>query len=95
MFDVIVTQRIKPGTEGDVEILLQQLKLEVLAGESGCLRYEAYRSEAPATYVVLGRWVDEAAARAHLHLDHTTRALSRLADYADERFKMTRLAPLR
>jgi quinol monooxygenase YgiN len=94
MFDVIVTQRVKPGSEGQVDTLLRELRAEVLNKENGCVRYEAYCSEAPSTFVVLGRWRDETAARAHLHEEHTSRALSRLAEYAEERFKMMRLTPL-
>lgn len=94
MHDVIVTQLIKPGCEAEVESLLWELAKEVRANDKGCLRYEWYRSEVPCTYVLLGRWIDRSSAVSHQNAPHTTRALTKLADYADDRFKLTQLTSL-
>jgi quinol monooxygenase YgiN len=94
MFDVIVTQKIESGREAEAEEILRELSAATLALDTGCVRYEWYRSETRGTYVLIGRWTDEAAARVHVQATHTTTALLKLADCADEKFRMTRLAVL-
>jgi len=95
MIDIVCTQRIKPGMEERAENLLREAEQQTLANDKGCERYEWYRAEEPGTYILIERWTDIAAARAHLATPHMTSILKELAGLAPERFTIKRLARLR
>jgi quinol monooxygenase YgiN len=94
MFDVVVTQRVKPGKEQEFEALARQLEANTLANDKGCLRYEWYRAETPQTYILVERWTDQAAAQTHLKADHFTALLPKLRECVPEPFSITRLMRL-
>ncbi|HEV2549913.1 MAG TPA: putative quinol monooxygenase [Stellaceae bacterium] len=94
MFDVVVTQRVKPGKEQEFEALVRQLEANTLANDKGCLRYEWYRAETPQTYILVERWTDQAAAQTHLKAEHVTALLSRIRECVPEPFSFTRLTRL-
>lgn len=94
MIDVIATQRIKPGTEAEVEALLRQTEHDTLANDKGCLRYEWYRSQEPCAYVLIERWEDGASVQAHFKAPHLAKALAALEPYAVEKFTVQRLSRL-
>jgi quinol monooxygenase YgiN len=68
--NIVVTRRIHPGKEAEVEILLKEAEAATIAHDKGCLRYEWYRVETPHTYILLERWTDRAAVEAHLQAPH-------------------------
>lgn len=94
MLDLICTQRITPGTEAQVEKLLREAEKETLAHDKGCERYEWYRGQEPDTYVLVERWTDLEAAKAHLGSAHMTRLLSELTKIVPEKFTINRLSRL-
>jgi quinol monooxygenase YgiN len=94
MFDVVVTQRVNPGKEQEFEALARQIEKNTLANDSGCLRYEWYRSAEPQTYILIERWTDQAAAQAHLAADHLTALRPKLSECVPEKFRATFLTRL-
>lgn len=94
MFDVLVTQRVIPGKEQEFEALVRQLEANTLANDPGCLRYEWYRSAEPHTYVLIERWMDQAAAQAHLKAAHMTALLPKIRECVPEPFSINRLTRL-
>lgn len=96
MLDIVCTQRIKPGTEAQVEDLLRDAEQQTLAHDKGCERYEWYRGQEPNTYILIERWTDREAAMAHLRSQHMTRLLEALNAIVPETFtvnRLTRLSP--
>ena len=94
MINVIVTLRIKSGSEARAEELLRELETETAENDKGCLRYQWYRAEQPGTYYLLERWSDQAAIDAHLKAAHMARLLPQIAECAEEQFAAVRLTRL-
>jgi quinol monooxygenase YgiN len=92
MIDIIATQRVNAGMEKVFEALTGELTANTLSRDSGCLRYEWYRADAPQTYILFERWADKAAAQAHLSSDHLAALMPRLRDCVPEKFTFMRLA---
>jgi quinol monooxygenase YgiN len=65
--NAFATLRVQDGKEGQVEAILRDLQATTLANDKGCLRYEWYRASTPQTYILLERWIDQAAAQQHLN----------------------------
>ncbi len=94
MINVIVTLRIKAGSEARAEALLRELETETAENDKGCLRYQWYRAEQPGIYYLLERWSDQAAIDAHLEAAHMARLLPQIAECAVEKFTAIRLTRL-
>jgi len=65
--NAVATLQVQAGKEGQVEAILRDLQAATLANDKGCLRYEWYRASTPQTYILLERWIDQAAAQQHLN----------------------------
>src|SRR5258708_27967113 len=91
MIDIIATQRVNAGMEEAFEALTRELTANALSRDSGCLRYEWYRADAPQTYILVERWADQAAVQAHLSADHLAALMPRLRDCVPEKFTFMRL----
>ena len=72
-----MTQRVQAGKEKEMEAILRDLQAATLANDKGCLRYEWYRASTPQTYILLERWVDQAAAQQHLNAPHVVSAVEK------------------
>lgn len=63
---VVATLVVQAGKEKEFEDVFGALREQVLANEDGCEMYDLYKSKADAsTYVVMERYKDEAALKAH------------------------------
>ena len=76
--NALATQRVQAGKEKETEAILRDLQAATLANDKGCVRYEWYRASTPQTYILVERWVDQAAAQEHLNAPHVVSALQRL-----------------
>jgi quinol monooxygenase YgiN len=94
MIDLIVTQRVHPGMEQAFEELAREFTANTLAKDKGCLRYEWYRAETPQTYILMERWTDVAAVKAHLAAEHIVSLKPKLQECVPEEFFVTRLSQL-
>ena len=94
MINLIVTLQVTPGLESKAEGLLRELETETTENDKGCLRYQWYRAEQPATYYLLERWTDQAALDAHFKAPHMARLLPQITACAVEKFTSTRLTRL-
>ena len=92
--DIVVTLRVRAGWEGEAEALLREMEAATLAHDEGCLRYEWYRAETPQTYILLERWTDQEAVRAHLRAPHMTASFDRMKPMLPEPFTPLVLAKL-
>jgi quinol monooxygenase YgiN len=75
--NALATQRVQAGKEKEMEAILRDLQAATLANDKGCLRYEWYRASTPQTYILLERWVDQAAAQQHLNAPHVVSAVEK------------------
>jgi quinol monooxygenase YgiN len=78
MIDMIVTQRMNLGMEDGFEAVARQLEAGTPAHDQGCRRYEWYRSGELRTFILLGRWTEEASAQAHLRAPHFSPLMPKL-----------------
>ena len=92
--NIVVTQRIHPGKEAEYEALIRQMEAATLANDKGCLRYEWYRAEEAQTYILIERWTDQAAVRAHLQALHMIAIREKIEPLVPEKFTALRLAKL-
>jgi quinol monooxygenase YgiN len=92
MLDLLVTQRVKPGMEKEFEQVIREVEANTRAHDRGCLRYEWYRAEAPQTYILIERWTDLDAAKAHLSADHLTSLMPKFRACVPENFIVLGLA---
>ena len=92
--DIVVTLRVHAGREADAEALLREMEAATVAHDKGCLRYEWYRAETPQTYILLERWTDPAAVRAHLQAPHMTASFERMKSMLPGPFTPVVLAKL-
>jgi quinol monooxygenase YgiN len=59
---VTAVQHVRPGKEGDVETLMQDLTTRVMANEPGCMTFDYVRSnDNEHTYLVIEQYADDAA----------------------------------
>lgn len=94
MLDIVVTQKVKPGMENAFEALAKEVEQNTLAKDAGCLRYEWYRGSEPHTFILIERWVDEAAAQAHLKAPHLQALNPKIRECVLEKFAVNRLVRL-
>lgn len=63
---VVATLIVQAGKEKEFEEIFAGLRQQVLDNEDGCEMYDIYKSKSDAsTYVVMERYKDEAALKAH------------------------------
>jgi len=68
---VVATLIVQPGKEAEFEAAFKELRSQVLANEAGCEMYDFYKSKADAsTYVVMERYKDQDALKAHGESEH-------------------------
>jgi len=65
MLGVIATLRIKPGANREFEAAMAKLQEAVRANEPGNKLYALHKTDDPTVYVMLERYVDQAAVEAH------------------------------
>jgi quinol monooxygenase YgiN len=91
MMDMVVTQRVNAGMEEAFEAIARQLAANTLSQDKGCLRYEWFRADAPQTYILIERWMDQAAAQAHLKADHFAALMPKFMECVPEKFSVMKL----
>ena len=70
MLSVVATLQIKEGKEEEFEGVMRELAEKTRANEPGCQLYSLHRSKHPQTYVVLERYDDQDAFKAHAASEH-------------------------
>lgn len=91
MLGVVATIKVKPGMEQEFEAVAKELVAKVNANEPGCKLYALHHGEAPATYVFMERYVDQAAVDAHRAADHFKTLGRKMGEYMDGRPDVLRL----
>jgi quinol monooxygenase YgiN len=76
---VVATLQIKEDKQAEFEQVMRDLAAKVLANEAGCRHYQLCRSKKPGTYVVMERYQDDEAFRAHSQTDYFKAAAARMA----------------
>jgi quinol monooxygenase YgiN len=85
MMAIVATIKVKPGMEAEFETEAKTLVARVTAGEPGCKLYTLCRSQTPSTYVMLERYVDQAAIDFHRGTSHYKEVGARMGRYMDGR----------
>ena len=67
---VVATVQAKAGQEAEFKAAALQLVAAVRANEPGCLLYTLNQGDAPASFVFMERYADEAALAAHRGTEH-------------------------
>ena len=91
---ILVTQRVLPGKEAELEGILRTSRERTLADDEGCLRYEWYRSSEPQTYMLFERWTSQAAVEAHLATPRMKAMFESRQAIAPEKFSYAYLVEL-
>lgn len=91
MLAVFVTIKVKPGSEAAFEKVAKALVAKVNADEPGCKLYELSRSDQPATYHFMERYVDQDAVAAHRASDHFKTLGREMGQYMDGQSTILRL----
>jgi quinol monooxygenase YgiN len=84
MLAVFVTIKVKPGTEADFEKVAKELVAKVHANEPGCKLYELSRSDEPATFHFMERYVDHDAVTAHRATEYFKSLGRQMGQYMDD-----------
>ena len=91
MLGVVATIKVKPGMEKEFEVVAKELVAKVNANEPGCTLYALHHGEAPATYVFMERYVDQAAVDAHRATEYFKALGRKMGEYMDGRADVLRL----
>src|SRR5262245_20936238 len=95
MLGVVATLKVKPGMERDFEAVARELVAKVNASEPGCKLYALHRrddgAEGSPTYVIMERYVDQAAVEAHRATEHFKRLGRKMGEYMEGRAEVMRL----
>lgn len=91
---ILVTQRVLPGKEEELESILRESRARTLAEDEGCLRYEWYRSSDPQTYVLFERWTSQRAVERHLATPRMVAMFESRQAIAPERFAFSYLTTI-
>lgn len=68
---IVATLTVQAGKEAEFEEIFKGLREQVLANEPGCEMYDVYKSKADGTvYVIMERYKDDAALKAHGESDY-------------------------
>jgi quinol monooxygenase YgiN len=85
MMAIVATIKVKPGMEAEFEADAKALVAKVNAGEPGCKLYTLCRSQTPNTYVMLERYVDQAAIDFHRSTSHYKEVGVKIGKYMEGR----------
>lgn len=85
MMAIIATIKVKPEMAAEFEIEAKTLVAEVNASEGGCKLYTLCRSQTPNIYVLLERYVDQAAIDFHRTTSHYKEVGAKIGKYMDGR----------
>jgi len=85
MMAIVATIKVKPGMEAEFEAEAKTLVAKVNAGEPGCKLYTLCRSQTPSTYVMLERYVDQAAIDFHRSTTHYREVGAKIGKFMDGR----------
>jgi quinol monooxygenase YgiN len=91
MLGVVATLKVKPGMEKEFEAVAKELVAKVNANERGCTLYALHHAEAPATYVFMERYTDQAAVDAHRATDYFKALGRKMGEYMEGRPEVLRL----
>ncbi len=91
MLGVVATIKVKAGMEREFEAVAKELIDKVRANEPGCKLYALHRAEAPATYVFMERYADQAAVDAHRGTDYFKALGRKMGEYMEGRPEVIRL----
>ena len=93
MLGVVATLKVKAGMEHEFEAVAKELVAKVNANEPGCRLYALHRldgAETP-TYVMMERYVDQAAVEAHRATDYFKALGRKMGEFMDGRAEVVRL----
>jgi quinol monooxygenase YgiN len=85
MMAIVATIKVKPGMEAEFEAEAKVLVAKVNASEPGCKLYALCRSQTPSTYVMLERYLDQAAIDFHRNTSHYKEVGAKIGKYMDGR----------
>jgi quinol monooxygenase YgiN len=80
MIAVIARMKVSEGKSKRFEAVIGELARRVIAEEKGCLQYQLCRARDGATYVMLERYADQEALRAHGATPHFAEAAPKLME---------------
>ena len=93
MLGVVATLKVKAGMEREFEAVAKELVAKVNANEPGCRLYALHRldgADTP-TYVLMERYVDQAAVEAHRATDYFKALGRKMGEFMDGRAEAVRL----
>lgn len=80
----VVKFRVKPGRNAEFEKAFLEMQAGVRAHEPGNVYYDFFRlNDDPQTYVIVERYVDEAAVAAHGRSEHAKKMLAEIRELLD------------
>ena len=80
MIGVVATLKIQEGKHAEFEAKFAEAKVLVDAKEDGNLLYELFKSrDEKSTYIIMEKYVDDAAVAAHRNADHTKAIFAAMA----------------
>jgi quinol monooxygenase YgiN len=85
MMAIVATIKVTPGMEAEFEAEAKTLVAKVTAGEPGCKLYALCRGQTPGTYVMLERYVDQAAIDFHRSTTHYHDVGAKIGKFMDGR----------
>lgn len=83
MMAIVATIKVKAGMEAEFEAEAKSLVAKVNAGEPGCKLYALCRGQTPGSYVMLERYVDQAAIDFHRSTSHYKDVGAKIGKYLD------------
>jgi quinol monooxygenase YgiN len=78
MLAVIARMKVLEGKAEDFIAVMKELGENVRGKEKGCLQYELYRAKEDNTFVVVERYADKEAIRAHNETSYFADAMTKL-----------------
>lgn len=94
MLGVVAKIRIRDGVAEQFEEVATRMTAAVNANEPGCLLYAMHRSDDPNLYVVLERYQDKAAVKAHTESEHFRTIGKEMGELMDGRPEITWLTQI-
>jgi quinol monooxygenase YgiN len=85
MMAIVATIKVKAGMEAEFEAEAKSLVAKVNAGEPGCKLYTLCRGQTPGSYLLLERYVDQAAIDFHRSTSHYKDVGAKIGKYLDGR----------
>jgi quinol monooxygenase YgiN len=92
---IIATMKVKPGMEKEFEMEATNLVAIVNAAEPACKLYVLCRGAAPNTYVMLERYIDQAALDYHRSTSHYKEVGTKIGRYVEGKVDVQILTEVR